>query len=106
MRTAAAFLFLAACMPSAAQLALRDVDTHRTAAHQTLSLDGKNSARAGRLLQWVEDDGRGNASVTFENAAYEGLVHRRTVFFAGFMTTGPYATTRFQVRPARCGRRA
>src|SRR5690349_8261301 len=35
MRTAAAALVLAACMPSAAQLALRDVDDHRAAAHQT-----------------------------------------------------------------------
>lgn len=52
-----------------------------TAAHQTLTLNGLNSARAGRCLQWVADDGRGNAHLTVENAAYPGLTHRRTVFF-------------------------
>ncbi|MBI2441857.1 MAG: alginate lyase family protein [Lentisphaerae bacterium] len=52
-----------------------------TAWHQTLTLDGANSARAGRCRDWVADDGHGNASVTVENAAYPGLTHRRTVFF-------------------------
>ena len=58
-------------------------DFRRTAAHQTLTLNGENSERAGRLVQWVEEDGRGNACVTVENASYPGLTHRRTVFFAG-----------------------
>ncbi|MBI2437411.1 MAG: alginate lyase family protein [Lentisphaerae bacterium] len=52
-----------------------------TAWHQTLTLDGANSARAGRCRDWVEDDGQGNAGVTVENLAYPGLIHRRTVFF-------------------------
>jgi heparan-sulfate lyase len=53
----------------------------RTVAHQCLTLNGANAARAGRCLQWIEDDGRGNAVLTFENASYPGLTHRRTVFF-------------------------
>ena len=53
----------------------------RTAAHQTLTLDGANSRRAGRLLQLVDDDGHGNPCVTVENHSYPGLLHRRTVFF-------------------------
>ena len=53
----------------------------RTATHQCLTLDGANAARAGRCLQWIEDDGRGNAVLTVENASYPGLTHRRTVFF-------------------------
>ncbi len=52
-----------------------------TAVHQTLTLNGENSARSGKMLQWEEDDGQGNASVTVENAAYPDLTHRRTVFF-------------------------
>lgn len=53
----------------------------RTAAHQCLTLDGVNAARAGTCLQWIEDDGRGNAVLTVENASYPGLTHRRSVFF-------------------------
>lgn len=53
----------------------------RTATHQTLTLGDAISIRAGRLLQWVEDDGEGNASVTVENQSYPALAHRRTVFF-------------------------
>lgn len=53
----------------------------RTAAHQRLTLNGANAARAGKCLQWIEDDGRGNAVLTVENASYPGLTHRRTVFF-------------------------
>lgn len=53
----------------------------RTAAHQCLTLNGANAARAGKCLQWIEDDGRGNAVLTVENASYPGLTHRRTVFF-------------------------
>lgn len=52
-----------------------------TAAHQTLTLDNANSARAGRCLGWCADDGGGNAWLTVENRAYPNLVHRRTVFF-------------------------
>jgi heparan-sulfate lyase len=53
----------------------------RTAAHQTLTLNGANAARAGKCLQWREDDGGGNAILTVENASYPDFVHRRTVFF-------------------------
>jgi heparan-sulfate lyase len=53
----------------------------RTAAHQTLTLDGANSVRAGRLLKWIEDDGAGNALLVVENDSYPGLAHRRSVFF-------------------------
>jgi len=61
-----------------------DVDREafrRTAMHQTLTLDCANTTRAGTCLQWVDDDGRNNAVLTTENAAYPGLTHRRTVFF-------------------------
>ncbi len=53
----------------------------RTAAHQCLTLNGATAARAGKCLQWLEDDGKGNAVLTVENASYPGLTHRRTVFF-------------------------
>ncbi len=53
----------------------------RTASHQCLTLNGANAARAGKCLQWIEDDGQGNAVLTVENASYPGLTHRRTVFF-------------------------
>ncbi|MBI3987277.1 MAG: heparinase II/III-family protein, partial [Lentisphaerae bacterium] len=52
-----------------------------TAAHQTLTLDGADSARAGRCLDWCAEDGHGHAWLTVENRAYPGLIHRRTVFF-------------------------
>lgn len=51
----------------------------RTASHQTLTLDEKNSASAPRFRLWKEK-GR-DAIVTFENASYPNLTHRRTVFF-------------------------
>lgn len=53
----------------------------RTLMHQTLTLNSENNAKAGRLLCWEEDDGSGNASVTVENASYQNLTHRRTIFF-------------------------
>lgn len=53
----------------------------RTATHQCLTLDGANAIQAGRCLQWLEDDGAGNAVLTVENTSYPGLAHRRTVFF-------------------------
>jgi len=37
--------------------------------------------RAGRLLRWVEDDGRGNSALIVQNDSYPGLIHRRAVFF-------------------------
>lgn len=53
----------------------------RTAAHQTLTLNGANSRRAGRVLRWIEDDGRGNAVAIVQNDSYPGLIHRRAAFF-------------------------
>lgn len=52
-----------------------------TAAHQTLTLDNADSARAGRCLGRRADDGSGNAWLTVENRSYPNLTHRRTVFF-------------------------
>jgi len=51
----------------------------QTNVHQTLTLDGKNSVNAPRTRLW-KDLGDG-AAVTFDNASYPGLTHRRTVFF-------------------------
>ncbi|MFC1525634.1 alginate lyase family protein [Candidatus Latescibacterota bacterium] len=53
----------------------------RTAAHQTLTLDGADSADAGGPVLWHSDES-GDVLVV-ENDAYEGLVHRRTVWFPG-----------------------
>ncbi|MGH9663959.1 MAG: heparinase II/III domain-containing protein, partial [Bryobacteraceae bacterium] len=50
-----------------------------TAAHQTLTLDGRDSVNAPRHLLWRSLD-RSDV-VVFENASYPGLMHRRTVFF-------------------------
>jgi heparan-sulfate lyase len=51
----------------------------RTAVHQTLTLDGRDSANKPRHLLWA---GRPNLEcVAFENESYPGLTHRRTVFF-------------------------
>lgn len=53
---------------------------HRqTRVHQTLTLDGKDSADAGRHRLW--HTAPGFDAVIVENAAYEGLTHRRSVWF-------------------------
>jgi hypothetical protein len=41
-----------------------------TAMHQCLTVNGMNAARAGRCLEWIEDDGKGNAVLTVENDSY------------------------------------
>jgi heparan-sulfate lyase len=53
---------------------------HRqTRVHQTLTLDGKDTQVAGRHLLWHTSP---EADVlVVENASYEGLTHRRTVWF-------------------------
>jgi len=53
---------------------------HRqTRVHQTLTLDGKDSADNGRHLLWQSDN---TADVlVVENGSYEGLIHRRSVWF-------------------------
>ncbi len=53
----------------------------RTRVHQTLTLDGRDSACAGRHLLWSSDSGSGLVAVTVANDAYEGLEHRRTIWF-------------------------
>ena len=53
----------------------------RTASHQTLTLDGANSSDDGRHLLWHTGDS-GDLLVV-ENGSYDGLVHRRTVWFPG-----------------------
>lgn len=50
-----------------------------TVAHQTLTLDGKNSVNAARHLLWHSEPAFD--VVAFENASYERLTHRRTVWF-------------------------
>ena len=53
---------------------------HRqTTVHQTLTLDGGDSLDDGRHLLW-QSDASGDVLVV-ENGSYEGLVHRRTVWF-------------------------
>ncbi|MDP6778055.1 MAG: alginate lyase family protein [Candidatus Latescibacteria bacterium] len=53
---------------------------HRqTRVHQTLTLDGRDSADAGRELLWQSSPELD--AVVVENASYEGLIHRRTVWF-------------------------
>ena len=53
---------------------------HRqTRVHQTLTLDEKDSRVDGKNLLW--SDSPGNLGLTVENNAYEGLRHRRTVWF-------------------------
>lgn len=53
---------------------------HRqTRVHQTLTLDKQDSACAGRHLLW--DSGPDLDAVTVANAAYDGLEHRRTIWF-------------------------
>ena len=54
---------------------------HRqTRGHQTLTLDGKDGFDDGRHLLWVSE-GSDSDVLAVENGAYEGLVHRRTVWF-------------------------
>ncbi len=53
---------------------------HRqTRVHQTLTLDGRDSADAGRQLLWRSSPELD--TVVVENASYDGLTHRRTVWF-------------------------
>lgn len=53
---------------------------HRqTTVHQTLTLGGKDSEDDGRHLLW-QSDTSGDVLVV-ENGSYEGLTHRRTVWF-------------------------
>ena len=53
---------------------------HRqTRVHQTLTLDGRDSADAGRHLLW--HSAADLDAVTVENRSYEGLDHRRSVWF-------------------------
>ena len=53
---------------------------HRqTQVHQTLTLDGKDSADAGRHLLWHSTSELD--AVVVENASYEGLAHRRSIWF-------------------------
>jgi heparan-sulfate lyase len=51
----------------------------RTAVHQTLTLDGKDSAIAGEVVLWKTSPAADCAVV--ENQAYPGLRHRRSVWF-------------------------
>jgi len=50
-----------------------------TAHHQCLTLDGKNSGYAPKLLLWQTSPDL--TAVTVENQSYKGLAHRRNVFF-------------------------
>jgi heparan-sulfate lyase len=51
----------------------------QTRVHQTLTLDGKNSAYAPKLLLWQPGDSLDILVV--ENQSYENLAHRRSLFF-------------------------
>ena len=51
----------------------------RTSVHQTLTLDGRDTAVRGRHVQW-EDRGA-FVAVIVENPSYQRLLHRRTVWF-------------------------
>ncbi len=51
----------------------------RTSVHQTLTLDGKDAAIAGKHLLWKSTPGADVVCV--ENASYPDLSHRRTVWF-------------------------
>jgi len=51
----------------------------RTRVHQTLTLDGKDTKIAGRQLLWHTSPGLD--AVVVENPSYDGLTHRRTVWF-------------------------
>jgi heparan-sulfate lyase len=53
---------------------------HRqTRVHQTLTLDGRDSAYSGRHLLWQSTPQA--TTVAVENASYQGLTHRRTIWF-------------------------
>jgi hypothetical protein len=51
----------------------------QTKVHQTLTLNGENSAYAPELLQWRP--GENLDLLVVENKSYPGLTHRRAVFF-------------------------
>ena len=51
----------------------------QTKVHQTLTLNGKNSKYAPTLLAWRP--GRTDDILVVENKSYEGLTHRRAIFF-------------------------
>ena len=51
----------------------------QTKVHQTLTLDGKNTAYAPKLLYWQA--GENMDVLVVENKSYENLTHRRTLFF-------------------------
>lgn len=51
----------------------------QTKVHQTLTLDGKNTAYAPKLLLW--QPGKDLDVLVVENAGYPDLTHRRAVFF-------------------------
>lgn len=51
----------------------------QTRVHQTLTLDGKDTAYAPKLRLWKP--GAEVDTLVVENASYQGLVHRRAVFF-------------------------
>jgi heparan-sulfate lyase len=51
----------------------------QTKVHQTLTLNGENSAYAPKLLLW--QPGENLDILVVENQSYENLVHRRSVFF-------------------------
>ncbi|MDH5604913.1 MAG: heparinase II/III family protein [Cyclobacteriaceae bacterium] len=51
----------------------------QTSIHQTLTLDGKNTKYAPKLLKW--QPGETLDILVVENAGYDSLTHRRSVFF-------------------------
>ncbi len=51
----------------------------QTSVHQTLTLDNRNSAYAPKLDLWKP--GKNLDTLVVENGSYEGLTHRRAVFF-------------------------
>jgi len=51
----------------------------QTSIHQTLTLDGKNTKYAPKLLKW--QPGETLDVLVVENAGYDSLTHRRSVFF-------------------------
>ncbi len=53
----------------------------QTKIHQTVTLNGENSKYAPKLLLW--NPGKDNDVLVVENASYNDLTHRRSVFFIG-----------------------
>ncbi len=49
--------------------------------HQTLTLNSKNTKKAGSMVEYSQSEATDTVFVTVENQAYPDLVHRRTVFF-------------------------